>query len=105
MARMTYVIREGKLVEKHLAEPVFQGSNAPAVLPDIEPFVSPIDKTVIGSRSALRAHCKAHDVVPTEELKGLPPRLANPEYKLTKNEIRERREYIAYQVDKHMNRR
>jgi hypothetical protein len=105
MARMTYVIREGKLVEKHLAEPVFQDSLAPAVLPDIEPFVSPIDKTVIGSRSALRAHCKAHDVVPTEELKGLPPRLANPEYKLTKNEIRERREYIAYQVDKHMNRR
>ena len=105
MSRMTYVIRDGKLVEKHLAEPLFQDSLAPAVLPDIEPFISPIDKTVIGSRAALRNHCKIHDVVPTEELKGLPPRLANPEYKLTKEQVRERREYIAYQVDKHMNRR
>jgi hypothetical protein len=101
---MTYVIREGKLVEKHLAEPLFQNSLAPAVLPDIEPFVSPIDKSVISSRSTLRAHCKAHGVVPTEELKGLPPRLANPEYKLSKREVAERREFIAYQVDKHYRR-
>ena len=106
MSRMTYVIRDGKLVEKHLAEPLVTSSDsAPGFIPDIDPFVSPIDKTVIGSRSALRAHCRAHDVVPTEELKGLPPRLANPEYKLTKDQVRERREYIAYQVDKHMNRR
>lgn len=106
MSRTTYVMRDGKLVEKHLASPLqHETSVAPSVIPDIVPFVSPIDKTVIGSRAALRAHCKAHDVVPTEELKGLPPRLANPEYKLSKQEVRERREFIAYQVDKHINRR
>ena len=104
MSRVTYVMRDGKLVEKHLAAPLQQESLSPAVLPDIEPFVSPIDKSVIGIRSALRAHCKIHDVVPTEELKGLPPRLANPEYKLSKREIAERREFIAYQVDKHYRR-
>ena len=33
------------------------------VLPDIEPFVSPVNGKVIGSRSALRAHNKRHNVV------------------------------------------
>ena len=35
---------------------------------DIEPFVSPINGAVIGSRSDLRRHMKTHGVVPTAEL-------------------------------------
>jgi hypothetical protein len=46
------------------------GTPAPAVRDDIEPFVSPIDGTVVGSRSALRDHMGQHDVVPYDEVKG-----------------------------------
>lgn len=34
---------------------------------DIEPFVSPIDRTVISSRKQLDEHCRKHDVVPAQE--------------------------------------
>ena len=34
---------------------------------DIEPFVSPIDGTVINSRGQLEDHCAKHNVVPAEE--------------------------------------
>lgn len=40
----------------------------PAILPDIEPFVSPIDRRVISSRSGLRRHNEEHDVVQHREL-------------------------------------
>lgn len=35
---------------------------SPNVLPDIEPFVSPIDRQTIGSRSQLREHERRHEV-------------------------------------------
>jgi hypothetical protein len=44
--------------------------DAPAVHDDIEPFVSPIDGTVVASRSRLREHMGRHDVVPYDEVKG-----------------------------------
>ena len=40
------------------------------VMPDVEPFVSPIDQSVIGSRSALREHNKRHGVVNYHEFDG-----------------------------------
>lgn len=72
MSRATYVWRNGELVEKHLAAPIDSESNVPGFIPDIQPFVSPIDGTVINSRTQYRDHCKRHDVVPTAELAGLP---------------------------------
>ena len=30
---------------------------------DIEPFVSPIDNSVIGTRQEIKEHCKVHDVI------------------------------------------
>jgi hypothetical protein len=48
-------------------------SDAPAVRDDITPFVSPIDGTVVASRSALREHMGKHDVVPFDEVKGNAP--------------------------------
>lgn len=72
MSRATYVWRDGKLVEKHLAAPIDSGDSSPGFIPDITPFVSPIDGTVINSRTQYRDHCKRHDVVPTVELAGLP---------------------------------
>lgn len=41
----------------------------PTFVPDIKEFVSPIDGTVIGSRSALREHEKRHGVRQCGELK------------------------------------
>ena len=53
--------------------PVGDGHKAPtgegafAVHGDIQPFVSPIDGTVISDRKQYREHCKKHDVVPATE--------------------------------------
>ena len=56
-------------------------TGAPAILGDVPAFVSPIDGTIVSGRAALREHCKRHDVVPTAELKGLPPKpMVNNEF-------------------------
>lgn len=57
------------------------GQNGPSIVKDIEPFVSPIDGTVISGRAALREHCLKHNVVPTADLKGLPVKTFNQEHK------------------------
>ena len=49
---------------------------------DIEPFVSPIDGSVISGRKAMRDHYKHHDVVPTAEF--------SPEFLEKKQKERER---------------
>lgn len=102
MPRTTYVMRDGKLVEKHLAAPL-AGNSAPTVLGDIEPFVSSIDGSVITGRAALRAHCKQHGVVLTADLKGLPPKPMNQEYKIPEEQRRATREYIAHQLNTRRN--
>lgn len=61
----------------------------PAIHCDIEPFISPIDRKVISGKKAMRQHCKEHNVVPTQDLKGLPPKPAVAEYKPDKAAIRE----------------
>jgi len=42
------------------------------ILSDLPDFVSPIDGRLYSGRSGLREHCKRHDVVLNEDLKGLP---------------------------------
>ena len=37
------------------------------VQPDIQPFLSPIDGTIISSRGGLRRHMQKHDVVMTDD--------------------------------------
>lgn len=54
----TFVIRDGKLVEKQRR---YQGDGIFAVMGDIEPFVT-VDGIEISSRSALRSHERAHGV-------------------------------------------
>ena len=44
-----------------------QSTGAFAVHGDIQPFVSPIDGTVISDRKQYREHCKKHNVVPANE--------------------------------------
>ena len=71
MARKSYIQIGGKLIDKSTL--VHQdASSAPAILGDVPDFISPIDGTLVSGRAGMRDHCRRHDVVPTEELKGLP---------------------------------
>lgn len=99
MSRATYVIRDGKLVEKHLAEPLVcsgdRMADGPVVLGDAPDFVSPIDGSIVRGRAGIREHCKRHDVVPTEELKGLSPQRT---WRDEKRDQEARKQMIANQV-------
>lgn len=55
-----YVIRDGKLIEKHLAPPL-NSSKSPLVISDIEPFKTQ-DGKAITSRKDLRAYEQANGV-------------------------------------------
>lgn len=66
MTRKTYVLRDGKLVEKHLAAPL-RDIDAPLIMPDIDPFKSPITGEVISSRPKLHRHMKEHGVTRAED--------------------------------------
>lgn len=56
----TYVIRDGQLIEKHLA-PLLNQSKSPHVVSDIEPFQTQ-DGVPITSRMALRDYERANGV-------------------------------------------
>lgn len=56
----------GKLVEIHRVRSEF---SVPGVIGDIQPFVSPIDGTVISSRSQLRDYMGERDLVLYDEAK------------------------------------
>lgn len=56
------------------------------VIPDLPPFRSPIDGTMVSGRRAMREHCARYNVVPTADLAGLPLKPFNnptftPEYR------------------------
>lgn len=61
MTRKTYVMREGKLVEKHLADPV--SSVAPTVMGDIQPYQSMITGEMVTSRSRHRDILRQHNCI------------------------------------------
>lgn len=90
MARYSYVQINGKLYDKSLPLPDEVASKQCATfIPDIPDFVSPIDGTIVRGRAGMREHCKRHNVVPTNELKGLPPRPAVSQYVPDRAAIRE----------------
>jgi hypothetical protein len=78
MTRKTWVQVNGKLVPKD--EYYGQPGSTATILPDLPDFVSPIDGKVYTGRAGLRQHCRIHDVVPSAELKGLPPKLSQTPY-------------------------
>jgi len=95
MARKSFIQINGVLYDKSLPLPEgveYSGhrrSLAPAIISDTEAFVSPIDNTVVRGRAAMREHCAKHDVVPTADLAGLPPKPANKPYEPDRAAIRE----------------
>lgn len=90
MARISYVQINGVLYDKSKPFPEEVAAQRTAgFIPDIPDFVSPIDGSVVRGRAGLREHCKRHDVVPTNELKGLPPKPAVSGYVPDRAAIRE----------------
>ena len=93
MARKSYVQINGVLYDKSQPLPpeAQQGSRQPGIgfIPDLPDFVSPIDGKVVSGRAGLRDHCARHNVVPTQELKGLPNKLSVQEYLPDRRAIRE----------------
>jgi len=57
----TYVLRDGKLVDKSRAPPLSGAFHSHGVMPDLKPFVTQ-DGKEISSRSALRAYEQANGV-------------------------------------------
>ena len=61
----TFVMRNGLLVDKHTGErmplPADWKPVAPRILPDMEPFLSPVTGEVIGGRAQRRDDLKRHD--------------------------------------------
>ena len=51
---------------------------APTILADIPDFRSTIDGTIVRGRAGMRDHCARHNVVPLQDVKGLPPRTTAP---------------------------
>ena len=68
-----------------------------AVFGDNVRFVSPIDGAVVEGRSAMREHCRRHDVVPNQDLAGLKPRTFGGGVTVSKQES-EVRKRIMHQV-------
>lgn len=61
---MIYVYRDGKVVPKHEAAPHPLAAKRPTnLMSDLEPFVSPVDWTVISSRAERREHNKRHQCI------------------------------------------
>ena len=71
--KKTYIYVNGELVEKHSKE--HYDSLAPMVMPDISPYKSMIDGSMIMSRSVHRDHLRQHGCIEVgnEKMESRPP--------------------------------
>jgi hypothetical protein len=91
MTRHSYVQIGGVLYERGvdtIPGDIDLKYEGPTILPDLPDFVSPIDGSVVRGRRGIRDHCARHNVVPTAELKGLPPAQAVTPYRPDREAIR-----------------
>ncbi len=75
------------------------------VVPDIQPFRSPVDGTLITGRAALREHNVRNNVVQTLDLKGLPPKLSVQPPQSNRAAIRQTLINEFHRRDEHGNRK
>lgn len=103
MARSRWIYVDGVAIpaddHEALAKARGHADGAPRVMPDLPDFVSPIDGKRYSGRAGLREHCAKHNVVPTADLAGLPPKPAYQTPVLTKAQREERKQQIAYAID------
>jgi len=71
MTRRCWVYINGECYEKG-TEP--QPASGITFMPDLPDFVSPIDGKLYSGRAGMRNHNALHNVVPTADLAGLPPK-------------------------------
>jgi hypothetical protein len=64
-------------------------------VPDLPDFVSPIDGQRYSGRAGLREHCAKHNVVPTEDLRGLPPKTLVQEVQRSHRDVERNKRTIA----------
>jgi hypothetical protein len=86
------------------APPGPQPSRGPTILPDLPEFKSPIDGKTYSGRAGMRDHCARHNVVPTADLKGLPPMPAAGDLRSTdqkRADAAHRKQHIINQVSKY----
>ena len=84
-------------VRPDLCPPDQHREQSVVVLGDLPDFVSTIDGTVVRGRAGLRDHCARHNVVPLEDVRGLPPATAVTPYQLSQKE-REATKRTMYQI-------
>ena len=90
-----FINGECTFVREDLKHYTVPNSCAPMIAPDLPDFVSPLDGTVVSGRAGLREHCLKHNVVPMQDLKGLPPMTMNREYNPSSQYREETRRTIA----------
>jgi hypothetical protein len=62
VTRKTYVMRDGRLVEKQLAMPLHE-VNAPMVMGDLKPYQSMVTGEIVESRSRHRQILREHKLI------------------------------------------
>lgn len=97
-------------VVTYMREDLKRGPNAetvatPAIQGDLPEFISPIDGAVVRGRAGLRDHCARHNVIPTSELAGLPPKPMNGLAPVSPQERHECRRLIAEIIDSNVDLR
>lgn len=98
---LAYEIQDGEYlyIREDIKNPGTGSHSTPAITGDLPDFVSPIDGSVVRGRAGLRDHCARHNVVPTAELAGLPPKPMNGLKPITPQEREEHRRMIAEIID------
>lgn len=81
---MRYVFRGGQFVDPNTNEPMplpeGDGVVMPMIQSDIQPYYSPCDGRLIGSRSARREDLARNNCVPYEPIGNMPKGLKNPRF-------------------------
>lgn len=98
---LAYEIENGEYVyiREDIKDKGVVQNSAPTIHGDLPDFVSPIDGSIIRGRADLRNHCVRHNVIPTAELDGLPPKPLNGLQPMTAAEREECRRMIAEIID------
>lgn len=81
---VTYVFRDGKVVEKGAA----LRTNAHQIMPDIAPYKSMIDGHMVGSRSEHRVHLRDHGCIEVGN-ESMETKLAPPDREARRKVLRE----------------
>jgi len=105
MTRRSYVQIDGVLYEKGTEPRREPGRAYPSVMGDLPDFVSPIDGKSYSGRTGMREHNARHNVVPTADLKGLPPMPATGDTRHPQDIARDkaaRKERVIHMVNQHV---